>query len=167
MPNWCQNEWEVFPDTKEEAEEIYNLLTSEHEGNRFVTFNKIMPMPEILKKTRSGSCEIDGERVKVWIVDGEFPNETPRLPTKEEAKQIEATGSTCWYDWCCDNWGTKWDAADSRIDDTDLEGRFLCFYFDTAWSPPVGIAEALKAKFPNAGFSMFYREDGMQFAGYL
>jgi len=66
------------------------------------------------------------------------------------------------YDWCVENWGTKWDIFDveaiSLIDDT-LELNFC-----TAWSPPV---EALQHGAKRYGFDFFltYKEDGMMFAG--
>ena len=43
-----------------------------------------------------------------------------------------------WYDWCNQNWGTKWNACYCRTIEEDPE-----IYFDTAWSPPDGIVDAL------------------------
>ena len=44
-----------------------------------------------------------------------------------------------WYDWNCDNWGTKWDACDTHLEYTEnedgtakIEGGFL-----TAWDAPI------------------------------
>ena len=36
--------------------------------------------------------------------------------------------------WCCDNWGTKWDAQDGRIAETDKNS--ITLIFNTAWSSP-------------------------------
>lgn len=41
-----------------------------------------------------------------------------------------------WYNWCIDNWGTKWDACDIYDDLFDADG-FL--EFSTAWSMPNNI----------------------------
>ena len=50
-------------------------------------------------------------------------------------------GADSWYDWCCENWGTKWNANNTYIvDDTEIE-------FDTAWSCPVNIFKELSRQF--------------------
>ena len=39
--------------------------------------------------------------------------------------------------WCNDNWGTKWDAQDVRIDnDADFVKNSITIIFNTAWSSP-------------------------------
>ena len=50
-------------------------------------------------------------------------------------------GADSWYDWCCENWGTKWNANNTYVvDDTEIE-------FDTAWSCPVNIFKELSRQF--------------------
>lgn len=50
-------------------------------------------------------------------------------------------GADSWYDWCCENWGTKWNASDTYIiDDNEIE-------FSTAWSCPVNIFKELSKQF--------------------
>jgi hypothetical protein len=39
--------------------------------------------------------------------------------------------------------------------------------FNTAWSPPEDIYNALKEKFEGMSISWFYDEPGMEIAGYL
>ena len=60
-----------------------------------------------------------------------------------------------WYNWNCDNWGTKWDICDQRIDSQswpddemfisfeDSEEQSFTFYCWTAWSPPIPVWEKL------------------------
>jgi hypothetical protein len=43
------------------------------------------------------------------------------------------------YDWCVENWGTKWDIFD--IVHASLEGDTLTVSFSTAWSPPIPAVE--------------------------
>lgn len=57
---------------------------------------------------------------------------------------IHADGTVCWYQWNSANWGTKWSAYD-QSGSTD-DGRVQ---FDTAWSHPFPVLEALSKKFPN------------------
>lgn len=50
-------------------------------------------------------------------------------------------GADSWYDWCCENWGTKWNATNTYIvDDNEIE-------FSTAWSCPVNIFKELSRQF--------------------
>ena len=50
-------------------------------------------------------------------------------------------GADSWYDWCCENWGTKWNATSTYIiDDNEIE-------FSTAWSCPVNIFKELSRQF--------------------
>jgi hypothetical protein len=47
-------------------------------------------------------------------------------------------GKNNWYDWNIDNWGTKWNAYSSWL---DAENNVI--YFDTAWSSPTPVLDAL------------------------
>ena len=67
------------------------------------------------------------------------------------------------YDWCVENWGTKWEA--SVYDYHTEEGGRLYISFDTAWGPPIAFYEFLY----HEGYDVegFYREEGMAFAGWF
>jgi hypothetical protein len=72
----------------------------------------------------------------------------------------DTTGA--WYQWCVDNWGTKWNAAN------DEETNFAdddYIRFTTAWSPPIAAIQELAAKFPTMKFTLKYFEGGMFFGG--
>ena len=55
-------------------------------------------------------------------------------------------GADTWYDWSCNNWGTKWGAMDSCISDNSIA-------FDTAWSAALPITKKLSEIFPDVRFS--------------
>jgi hypothetical protein len=69
------------------------------------------------------------------------------------------------YYWCIANWGTKWDAADFNL--VDEGDDWVSMRFDTAWSPPEGIYEVLTTKYEHLNFNWFYKEEGVQIAGWL
>ena len=51
--------------------------------------------------------------------------------------------------------------------DIDYEdSEILALTFNTAWSPPEGIVEKLREKYPELSFQCFYDEPGMESAGY-
>ena len=68
-------------------------------------------------------------------IDDEFTfNGTHPMPKElEETKSLSDEPN--WYNWRCDNWGTKWDACVSYINHNDID--FFSITFDTAWSPPI------------------------------
>jgi hypothetical protein len=65
------------------------------------------------------------------------------------------------YDWCVENWGTKWDAS---VYNYELKDGVLTINFDTAWGPPIAFYE----KIEQMGFFVdaYYREEGMAFCGH-
>lgn len=69
-------------------------------------------------------------------------------------------GHASWYEWCCDNWGTKWNAYDCSIyDDNEME-------FLTAWSPAEPIVLKLSEQYPDRRFHLLYSDEFIgQFAG--
>jgi hypothetical protein len=72
-------------------------------------------------------------------------------------------GYSSWYDYCVNEWGTKWDCGEQGASDIHPDGTMLHTFFDTAWAPPIGAYEKLEA----LGFrvdAQFY-EGGMAFAG--
>jgi hypothetical protein len=52
-----------------------------------------------------------------------------------------------WYDWNNREWGTKWNAYHvdyyNNLEDDKAKVYYLTYCFDTAWSPPEGIINAL------------------------
>ena len=51
-------------------------------------------------------------------------------------------GATTWYDWCVNNWGTKWNSYSNEFDEGELS-------FWTAWAPPRPIIAKLSEMFPD------------------
>ena len=71
-----------------------------------------------------------------------------------------------WYNWRVQNWGTKWDCYSLEIDDTDMHYGFEVT-FETAWSPPEEICNAIREQYDDLSMSWFYDEPGCEIAGYL
>lgn len=103
---------------------------------------------------------------------GEFLQEF--IPVPQELKDTVADGSTNesliekhgygnWYDYCVNEWGTKWDCGEQGASDIHPDGKMLHTFFDTAWGPPVNAYE----KLADMGFGVeaMYYEGGMGFAG--
>lgn len=62
-------------------------------------------------------------------------------------------GAKTWYDWCIENWGTKWNAYEVKFDGT------CKLTFQTAWAMPEPILKALTAKYPDADFTWTWADE--------
>jgi hypothetical protein len=107
---------------------------------------EFIPVPQALRDTVSGSM-------------GEDKREVHELQMKSN---IEQYGYKDWYDFCVNEWGTKWEiGADGNLAQ-DIPGG-LALGFDSAWAPPIAAYE----KLTEMGFEIraMYYESGMAFAG--
>lgn len=107
-------------------------------------FETIIPMPESVAKTVS--CNVL----------------TPQQQADQDVALAE-TGFRDWYAWSCHNWGTKWNSYSGKIQERS-EGR-LKFRFQTAWSFPEPIFDALLARYPSLLFDCSCFDEGDNFAG--
>lgn len=65
-----------------------------------------------------------------------------------------------WYDWNVREWGTKWDACDSDIDDhTEDKGPYLYYSFSTAWNIPEPVFRAMCEQHPELDFKFWSEEE--------
>ena len=55
-------------------------------------------------------------------------------------EEEEKYGDNNWYRWSIDNWGTKWNSVDTRVEEN---GSTLSYNFMTSWDCPRQIVDAL------------------------
>ena len=141
MPNWCYNVVNIVHSNPAMMDKL------EDGANGDGVLQALIPCPAEL---------LDGELTTSYG-DADKQREVDRL--REAAFQKH--GYASWYDWCVENWGTKWDLCEVSIERHDEHRATL--NFDTAWSPPLAAYEKLM----EMGFEIeaFYYEPGMSFAG--
>ena len=98
-------------------------------------FDKVIPYPEMYAK-------LDADDVE-W-----------------HSKGFQAGG----YDWCIDNWDTKWNTDGAQI---DVYGDGATISFLTANSPSLKVTGALSKMFPDLLFVHNYEEGGMDYSGFV
>lgn len=159
MPNHISNRLTIHGTQEQVAAITAAVCSLAADGDELlIDFNRIVPMPEVLKNTGSGFNTIDGKRVESWWSDGSLPFGHPdrkpdRLFTDEEQAALAAAGARNWYDWSIANWGTKWNAyQQSRQGENAIS-------FQTAWSPPLPVLAALAALFPQTRFVLEYADE--------
>jgi hypothetical protein len=162
MPNWTANtiralgtpaDLRAFLDTVKWEDKVFD-------------FNRVIPMPELLKHTGKGRTKIDGERVEEWYVvkkgDAPTADQVRRLTTAEEAL-LDEIGYRNWYDWSVDHWGTKWNAAYPEVDDASIASGYVEVSFETAWAAPVPVFRKMFEMFPLISFICSWKhEDGRE-----
>ena len=140
MPNWCGNTLTI---THEDPAMIARAKDAFARGE---FLNEFIPVPKDLQIVAGSHSD---------------PEEQAKLHAQEQANR-DKYGYANWYDWCVNEWGTKWDLGNSQginsWTDTDL-----VVYFDSAWSPPIAAYE----KLIDLGFTVYatYYEPGSAFAG--
>lgn len=140
MPNWCNNTVEIYHEDPVMLERVRKGF------NDGALLNEFIPVPEDLQITAGRLGD---------------PVENAKLIEKEESNRLKY-GYSNWYDFCVNEWGTKWDIGGDGAEAQDIpEGLMLSF--DSAWSPPLAAYEKLM----DLGFRIraMYHECGMCFAG--
>jgi hypothetical protein len=159
MPNHISNRLTIEAKPEQVNAILVAIQVRDTDGAEMpIDFNRIMPMPEVLKNTGSGYSTFDGKRVESWWTDNQHsynhPDRKPdRLLTDEEQAAIAKTGFDNWYDWRIEKWGTKWNAYhQARSSDNVVT-------FQTAWSAPLPVLAALAAQHPEARFVLEYADE--------
>lgn len=65
---------------------------------------------------------------------------------------IKEYGHATWYEWCIENWGTKWDASRVCCD----ENRIV---FETAWSSPANVLVEISKGLKNDEFELQFADE--------
>lgn len=82
----------------------------------------------------------------------------------EIMKSMEDPKNNDWYNWRCNNWGTKWDfGLEENYEPIKIQDGSVMISFDTAWSPPIPLYDKLYELRYNIHAS--YWEPGMAYCG--
>ena len=186
MPNHIQSKLVITGDADIIRKLIDTISTpNEDEGStRYIDFEKIIPMPEWYKTSESSTesnlslavylyntdridelnriCSFVNTDKLYAIVEG--TDEYLKYFNKGEEiyKMYEKYGATSWYDWSCNNWGTKWNAYSTSTGDMDDETTYT-IYFQTAWSHPYPVLEKLVSMFPELEFDYKFADEDFSY----
>ena len=142
MPNWCSNHIQVRGSNSADIK----LLVDAFNEDKFC--EQVIPVP--LDLVREGTSSFGGDNAEAY--------------DQTRAENRERHGYESWYDFCVDQWGTKWDIFNNgESADVDEDGLGFAGCFETAWAPPLGIVRALEQQ----GYEVVlrYYEPGMCFVG--
>jgi hypothetical protein len=179
MPNHISNILTIEGDAKRVAQIKSDIISVDEEGYiRHIDFDKIIPRPKSLDIT-SGSSTSNGIAILKWregdpteinkimgyqwatefsgpeeLINHMLEKGTANLKEAQMAlDNVRLYGHQDWYSWSTSNWGTKWNAYDTN--DNEDDG----IYFQTAWSNPYPVMEALSRKYPDVVFHVRFADE--------
>lgn len=151
MPNWCINSLTIRG-TNEELQKF----KKRYKTRKIHTDSTLSDDVNWLDFSKIISPNKD-EFIEEWNFNEEH--------RKRYSDFSEAWYNEIGYDWKIDNWGTKWNACNtSKPEQSDGE---LIYHFETAWSPPLPVIQAMMEHHKKLDFYFTYEETGMGFAGEL
>tara|TARA_B100001778_G_scaffold177439_1_gene145968 strand:+ start:84 stop:695 length:612 start_codon:yes stop_codon:yes gene_type:complete len=157
MPNWCENQATIQVPERLIAEALSCVL----DDNKQVYEDYRKDIPE------GRGLPFWGEQ-PLGLLGFFFPEPDYDGGDKELANDSVHHTFPDWYSWRVNNWGTKWevDVEHYTREDNDDGSSTFFLYFDSAWSPPLGVYDAIHAK-SNQGYSIYaiYIEGGMGYCG--
>lgn len=184
MPNWVENRLS-YNGNETEIKEMLEKIRYDNATIGTIDFNKIIPMPKSLdiecgSRTDKGiemvknylenlPAELKGKEGTYEEVLEDLHNHSADISDDEE-KKIWDIGVTAvdnlykynaptWYEWCNDNWNTKWNACgyDENTDYSDSD--FI--WFQTAWSAPVPVIQKLSEMYPNIELTLEFADEDL------
>lgn len=158
MPNWTTNELRVSGKTAD----IKRFITKVRGNCSVFSLDRILPMPKVLRGISSGHNKIGGLWCNRWRDLG--PSGAPEPISEAEQKSIEKItgGCTTWYDWCCKNWGTKWDTVRAEAPHKHIgkHESWVIYKFNTAWGAPMPVLIAVSKLFPDVSLELYCEDEG-------
>lgn len=177
MPNWCANKVTV----EGTVEELERFRAAHFNTEEDFDFNTITYLPQELENTVSP----DNENILYAVYGLATDKLTPLFLKKQRLDEIRENPSTIekapvikqlydkfgfvsWYQWSIANWGTKWNANNTFVEDirTYSDGTaMLTIEFSTAWSHPQAIYEKLASLYPHFTITAQFDEESGEYHG--
>lgn len=150
MPNWVYNNLSIAPthehkDNPEAIADVERLISQVGAAYSTVQYDW---HEKTLKEV-----QVEEPIFSFWNI---VRPEGEDLQKYEES--IGASGAMpFWYDWNCENWGTKWDASD--VSCTFHEEGKVEYSFSTPWAAPLPGLATLSAQYPRLEISLDWEEE--------
>lgn len=158
MPNWCENDLTIYGKNDD-----LKLFKERSAGvNGILDINNFIPYPiQFRNQDRIRDSILNDLMDEAGIPEAEKsnPHERAKFWSLIPNDGFNSGG----YEWCIENWGTKWNFCEPRLIEENDDQLF--YAFDTAWSPPLPVIKKMGELFPALEFDLRYFEGGMGFHG--
>lgn len=163
MPNYCENDLTIEGEDVSQVLAFISNTEDKNEDASVFDFNKVIPYPQEFRE-----LDEKAERFHQEMMDAKSKPEQKAIREKwglGENEFFKDGYNSGGYEWCNENWDTKWNAIHPKISRNDKEIAVL--NFDTAWSPPCTVIDQLAKKFPAYKFTLDFFEMGAGYKGQL
>ncbi|MDD5428764.1 MAG: hypothetical protein PHI58_06000 [Candidatus Omnitrophica bacterium] len=154
MPNWCQTTLIIRGDKKD----LNRFASFAKTKDKILDERKFIPYPKKFVDMDTAASEWD----KKNIIGGDRCNGKLKKGANYKDRPKDGFNSGG-YEWCTENWGTKWGICYPDL--TEKDKKKLRYNFDTAWGPCIPVIFKMSQAFPALTFKMDYFEGGMGFKG--
>ena len=157
MPNWvsnvvkCSNRQALF------RLRDFNLIVPEHPAIALLSGLAAQHAAQLYQQGKSWQeAAADAEFVAHLAREQkDIPVKHRLTPTRAARRyrlHFKLHGFVDWYDWRCAKWGTKWNVCHYRHQGGEV-------WFETAWSHPWPVLEALSRQFPDCVLTVSYADE--------
>jgi hypothetical protein len=187
MPNWCESDLDVSGN-KEDLDKFVEAAGSDE--CPLLDINNFIPYSPEYNEMDNLEGETVGEVRNHLLSILQKYNRTDLLPkaekwfrNKPDEEELPHSNfmdrrhgfgfNNGGYNWCVQNWNTKWNFCDVEIvdeyndeEDNPEDPEYgIVYTFSTAWAPPIPVIEKMSQDFPDLRFELKYYEMGMGFQG--
>lgn len=149
MPNWCYTSLTVSGPAEDITRFREGIENNKDEEGNISILRTYYPCPKDLEVVEGWSLDTDEQDAREAVY----------------AANVAKHGFRSWYDWNCENWGSKWSDCSTDLQD-DSEGLTeLVYNFETAWSPISAGIKHVSSMFPTLAFVMSYDEEAGFYVG--
>lgn len=154
MPNHVEGLIQIMG-TKEDVNAVMEFVK---DGESIISANKVIPYPDKFKK-------MDEEHYARYGHWGKpTPEQMANIKKDTENGTYAKDGyNSGGYEWCVENWGTKWDFYDTGVSAmVELpNGEFMVEYaVFTAWAPAIPVMVELSVMFPSVVIKYYFEDEG-------
>ncbi len=141
MPNHCEQD--LFISGPESDLKHFRNFAQENDDS--LSANKFIPYPSTFVEMDKAAAEARKNK-NYSVVDG-----------------FNSGG----YEWCIENWGSKWGIYNSNCKLERFKGSRsrLTFTFKSAWNPVIPVITAMSKAYPSLTFNLKYYERGCAYKG--
>lgn len=174
MPNYAMNELDVEAPNPKALQDFIFKMAGACQDEEVLSFQSIMPMPEILEGTISPTMTHEkvlslieknvGEKMSIEDFEAKYKSHPIRNNIEEYRHNelaYQETGFYNWYDWQYDNWGVKWGASESSLN--HYEENKCSYNYQTPWGTAQGWLNFLARTYPDFKFHNKCADPSMNF----
>lgn len=172
MPNHCSNDLYVSGPVTEVERFLEKAVTLNEEGGATLNEDFIMPYPEFYKNIDQLSQNWQKNFDDAWelakAMNPDLDYSTFYMEYQQENPRLTDGYNSGGYNWCINNWGTKWGSYDGAKPNLTKTGNTakLKLTFDTAWCTyGEGFMTTLSTIFPDLEIKNRWFERGMMWQG--